>query len=207
MSSSHDANKAADETVAPEESARQRREPRIDPQAGHILNYTPVSRVMRAAIPGDVMVSRDAIELMQDCVSEFISFVTSEAEKRRAVSADDVLTAMNKLGFQNYSEALKIYLRRYNEVHPGDNSLSFVRRQKKDPGATSTSGPTNERQEGNKEKEYHGSERQRGQPYGALPRQSPRAEKEATVEDTDAHRTNCLVTDLIQSLESTGRPG
>ncbi|KIW76750.1 hypothetical protein Z517_09194 [Fonsecaea pedrosoi CBS 271.37] len=136
MSSSHDANKAADETVAPEESARQPREPPIDPQAGHILNYTPISRVMRAAVPGDVMVSREAIELMQDCVSEFISFVTSEAaekcaaEKRRAVSADDVLTAMNKLGFENYSEALKIYLRRYYE--------------KKHAGATCTSGRTNE---------------------------------------------------------------
>ncbi|RII07740.1 hypothetical protein CUC08_Gglean008715 [Alternaria sp. MG1] len=58
---------------------------------------------------------------MQECVSEFISFITSEAsekcqqEKRKTVNGEDILFAMTSLGFENYSEALKIYLSRYRE--------------------------------------------------------------------------------------------
>ncbi|OAL31101.1 hypothetical protein AYO20_08432 [Fonsecaea nubica] len=143
MSSSPDANKEADETVAPRESSRRPWRPELDPQPGHILNYTPISRIMRAALPGDTKVSREAIELMQECVSEFISFVTSEAENRSTLSADDVLTAMTNLGFEHYSEVLRIYLRRYYE--------------KKDAGITSTIGPTNDRQQGTKRKSMTGA--------------------------------------------------
>jgi len=65
-------------------------------------------------------------ECMQECVSEFISFITSEAsekcqqEKRKTVNGEDILFAMTTLGFENYSEALKIYLSKYREIetHP-----------------------------------------------------------------------------------------
>jgi len=49
-------------------------------------------------------------------VSEFISFITSEAaekcslEKRKTIGGEDVLYAMASLGFENYAETLKIYL-------------------------------------------------------------------------------------------------
>lgn len=53
---------------------------------------------------------------MQECVSEFISFITSEAsdkvqqERRKTITGDDVLWAMGTLGFEKYVEPLKIYL-------------------------------------------------------------------------------------------------
>ena len=37
-------------------------------------------------------------------------------EKRKTVNGEDILFAMTSLGFENYSEALKIYLSKYREV-------------------------------------------------------------------------------------------
>ena len=57
----------------------------------------------------------------QECVSEFISFITSEAsdkclqEKRKTINGDDLLWAMSTLGFDKYVEPLKIYLAKYRE--------------------------------------------------------------------------------------------
>lgn len=39
-----------------------------------------------------------------------------QQEKRKTVNGEDILFAMTSLGFENYSEALKIYLSRYREV-------------------------------------------------------------------------------------------
>jgi len=39
-----------------------------------------------------------------------------QQEKRKTVNGEDILFAMTSLGFENYSEALKIYLARYREV-------------------------------------------------------------------------------------------
>lgn len=37
-------------------------------------------------------------------------------EKRKTVNGEDILFAMTSLGFENYAEALKIYLTKYREV-------------------------------------------------------------------------------------------
>jgi hypothetical protein len=42
-------------------------------------------------------------------------------EKRKTVNGEDILFAMTSLGFENYAEALKIYLAKYREV-----SLIFI---------------------------------------------------------------------------------
>lgn len=39
-----------------------------------------------------------------------------QQEKRKTVNGEDILFAMTSLGFENYSEALKIYLAKYREV-------------------------------------------------------------------------------------------
>ena len=39
-----------------------------------------------------------------------------QQEKRKTVNGEDILFAMGSLGFENYAEALKIYLTRYREV-------------------------------------------------------------------------------------------
>lgn len=41
-----------------------------------------------------------------------------QQEKRKTVNGEDILFAMTSLGFENYAEALKIYLSKYREVSP-----------------------------------------------------------------------------------------
>ncbi|KAL8894741.1 MAG: hypothetical protein Q9192_004084 [Flavoplaca navasiana] len=89
------------------------------------LPIANVARIMKTALPENAKIAKEAKECMQECVSEFISFITSEAsekcqqEKRKTVNGEDILFAMTSLGFENYAEALKIYLSKYREVsHP-----------------------------------------------------------------------------------------
>ncbi|KAF9633241.1 putative ccaat-binding factor complex subunit protein [Lasiodiplodia theobromae] len=90
----------------------------------NIRNFAPVARIMKMALPENAKIAKEAKECMQECVSEFISFITSEAsekcqqEKRKTVNGEDILFAMTSLGFENYAEALKIYLSRYRENKP-----------------------------------------------------------------------------------------
>ncbi|KAG6889603.1 Nuclear transcription factor Y subunit B-1 [Termitomyces sp. Mi166 len=80
------------------------------------LPIANVSRIMKASVPPTAKIAKDAKECVQECVSEFISFITSEAaekcqlEKRKTIGGEDILYAMTTLGFENYSETLKIHL-------------------------------------------------------------------------------------------------
>lgn len=121
----------------------------------NIRNFAPVARIMKTALPENAKIAKEAKECMQECVSEFISFITSEGmflfstvlidslidfcytasekcqqEKRKTVNGEDILFAMTSLGFENYSEALKIYLSKYREVSfvCPFTSLSFDKR-------------------------------------------------------------------------------
>nr|GEX13628.1 nuclear factor Y, subunit B6 [Tanacetum cinerariifolium]GEX71303.1 nuclear factor Y, subunit B6 [Tanacetum cinerariifolium] len=70
--------------------------------------------------------TNDAKETVQECVSEYISFVTGEAndrcqrEQRKTITAEDILWAMSKLGFDDYIEPLTLYLHRYRELDGGE---------------------------------------------------------------------------------------
>ncbi|KAH0462741.1 hypothetical protein IEQ34_010316 [Dendrobium chrysotoxum] len=91
------------------------------------LPVANISRIMKKALPANGKIAKDAKETMQECVSEFISFITSEAsekcqrEKRKTINGDDLLSAMATLGFEEYIEPLKLYLQKYRE---GDSKLS-----------------------------------------------------------------------------------
>jgi histone H3/H4 len=86
------------------------------------LPIANVSRIMKKALPANAKISKDAKETVQECVSEFISFVTGEAsdkcqrEKRKTINGDDLLWAMATLGFEEYIEPLKVYLHKFREV-------------------------------------------------------------------------------------------
>ncbi|CAI4216441.1 unnamed protein product [Parascedosporium putredinis] len=94
---------------------------RSDGPDANIRNFAPVARIMKNALPDNAKIAKEAKECMQECVSEFISFITSEAsekchqEKRKTVNGEDILFAMTSLGFENYAEALKIYLAKYRD--------------------------------------------------------------------------------------------
>ncbi|CAO3631341.1 unnamed protein product [Mucor hiemalis] len=86
------------------------------------LPIANVARIMKKALPENAKIAKEAKECVQECVSEFISFITSEAsdrcqqEKRKTINGEDILWAMQSLGFENYTEALKIYLGKYRET-------------------------------------------------------------------------------------------
>src|ERR1700755_725210 len=44
----------------------------------NIHNFAPVARIMKSALPENAKIAKEAKECMQECVSEFISFITSE---------------------------------------------------------------------------------------------------------------------------------
>lgn len=52
---------------------------------------------MKKTLPNNAKIAKDAKESIQECVSEFISFITSEAsdkcqqEKRKTINGDDIL--------------------------------------------------------------------------------------------------------------------
>ncbi|XP_077271333.1 nuclear factor Y-box B [Temnothorax americanus] len=91
------------------------------------LPIANVAKIMKRAIPESGKIAKDARECVQECVSEFISFITSEAsdrchmEKRKTINGEDILFAMTTLGFDNYVEPLKVYLQKYREATKGDN--------------------------------------------------------------------------------------
>eukprot|EP00252_Welwitschia_mirabilis_P003937 TRINITY_DN14021_c0_g1_i1.p1 TRINITY_DN14021_c0_g1~~TRINITY_DN14021_c0_g1_i1.p1 ORF type:complete len:182 (+),score=41.68 TRINITY_DN14021_c0_g1_i1:569-1114(+) len=94
------------------------------------LPIANVSRIMKRALPPNAKISKDAKETVQECVSEFISFITGEAsdkcqrEKRKTINGDDLLWAMNTLGFEFYVEPLRLYLQKYREVEGEKTSLA-----------------------------------------------------------------------------------
>uniref|UniRef100_A0A7N0RCW9 Transcription factor CBF/NF-Y/archaeal histone domain-containing protein n=1 Tax=Kalanchoe fedtschenkoi TaxID=63787 RepID=A0A7N0RCW9_KALFE len=86
------------------------------------LPIANVSRLMKKSLPANAKISKEAKETVQECVSEFISFVTGEAsdkcqrEKRKTINGDDLLWAMGTLGFDEYDEPLRVYLQKYREI-------------------------------------------------------------------------------------------
>lgn len=90
------------------------------------LPIANIARIMKNTLPENAKIAKDSKETVQECVSEFISFITSEAsdkcmqEKRKTINGDDLLWAMSTLGFDKYVEPLKIYLAKYRDAVRGD---------------------------------------------------------------------------------------
>ena len=127
------------------------------------LPIANISRIMKKALPPNAKISKDAKECVQECVSEFISFITSEAcekclsERRKTINGDDLLHAMTTLGFEKYIDPLRLYLQRYREVtktdKPEENSAV--------PGTSqdysSRANPVKEDSQSDEEEEEEGS--------------------------------------------------
>uniref|UniRef100_A0A0D9VV89 Transcription factor CBF/NF-Y/archaeal histone domain-containing protein n=1 Tax=Leersia perrieri TaxID=77586 RepID=A0A0D9VV89_9ORYZ len=98
------------------------------------LPIANVSRIMKKALPANAKISKDAKETVQECVSEFISFITGEAsdkcqrEKRKTINGDDLLWAMTTLGFEDYVDPLKHYLHKFREIE-GERAAATTQQQ------------------------------------------------------------------------------
>ncbi|KAG6531617.1 hypothetical protein ZIOFF_005433 [Zingiber officinale] len=89
------------------------------------LPIANITRILNKALPNHAKVAKETKETMQECVSEFISFITSEAcercmtLKKKTINGDDVLWSMATLGFEDYVPPLKLYLGKYRQVRVG----------------------------------------------------------------------------------------
>lgn len=115
------------------------------------LPIANISRIMKKALPQHAKIAKDAKETVQHCVSEFISFITSEAsekcqnEKRKTINGEDILWAMQALGFDNYQEPLKLYHSKYREAMqnaPKQRTPSKQYGSKKDDGTSPPPSPS-----------------------------------------------------------------
>ncbi|KAK3007579.1 hypothetical protein RJ639_013324 [Escallonia herrerae] len=85
------------------------------------IPITKLARIMRRVLPAHATISDDAKKPIQECVSEFINFITSEAiekcqrEHRKTLTAEDILYAMHALGFEMYIAPLTTYLNRLRQ--------------------------------------------------------------------------------------------
>jgi nuclear transcription Y subunit beta len=69
---SHDSSSQSPETPRASKSGKH------DYSDSNIRNFAPVARIMKTALPENAKIAKEAKECMQECVSEFISFITSE---------------------------------------------------------------------------------------------------------------------------------
>ncbi|XP_044483760.1 nuclear transcription factor Y subunit B-4-like [Mangifera indica] len=87
-----------------------------------LLPIANVGRIMKQILPPRAKISKEAKQTMQECATEFISFVTSEAsdkchkENRKTVNGDDICWALSALGFDDYAGAIVRYLHKYREA-------------------------------------------------------------------------------------------
>ncbi|GIX61945.1 CCAAT-box DNA binding protein subunit B [Babesia caballi] len=94
---------------------------RRDPDNDISLPIANIGRVMKSVLPGSAKIAKQAKDIIRECVTEFILFISSEAsdictnERRKTLSAEDILLAMNALGFDHYIEALRSYHTRWRE--------------------------------------------------------------------------------------------
>lgn len=101
--------------------------PNICDQQDQLLPIANVGRIMKQILPPNAKISKEAKETMQECVSEFISFVTGEAsekcrkERRKTVNGDDICWALGTLGFDDYAGPLRRYLHRYRDQEGADH--------------------------------------------------------------------------------------
>ena len=85
------------------------------------LPISNISKIMKRYLDNNMKISKEAKELVEECVTEFICFITSEAsdkckkEKRKTINGEDILTVMKHLGFDNYVVILQVYFYKYRE--------------------------------------------------------------------------------------------
>ncbi|XP_016579564.2 nuclear transcription factor Y subunit B-9 [Capsicum annuum] len=93
-----------------------------------LLPVTIVTRIMHKTLPMHATVNDDVVEAIQKIVSYFIHRITIKAneychmDKRKIVTTEDIIWAMNNVGLHNYGELLTHYLHNYHQ----ENSMHYL---------------------------------------------------------------------------------
>ncbi|KAL7094206.1 hypothetical protein ACP275_11G087200 [Erythranthe tilingii] len=116
--------------------------------ANQYMSITNITRIMQRVLPPNAKIADNANEAIQECITEFISFITAEANARchqdfrNTVTPEDVLAAMASLGLDDYLEPLTIFLNKHRaQKVPEGGSMNrlpqFVRRGRSIGGGSS----------------------------------------------------------------------
>lgn len=79
------------------------------------LPIANISNVMKEVLPDGYKISKESKDLIQECVTELICFVTLDAHKyskehkRKTISGEDVISAVDGLGFNRFLGLLQTY--------------------------------------------------------------------------------------------------
>ncbi|KMZ99382.1 CCAAT-box DNA binding protein subunit B [Plasmodium vivax North Korean] len=96
-----------------------------------LLPIANISRIMKRILPASAKVAKESKDIIRECVTEFIQFLTSEVraasdrclrERRKTISGEDILFSMEKLGFNDYVEPLYEYLTKWKQLKGMNNS-------------------------------------------------------------------------------------
>ena len=96
------------------------------------LPIANINRIMKEALSKEYKISKDARECVQECVSEFIAFITCEAceitkdEKRKTINGDDILKAMTDLNFAEYLDNIEYYNKKYKHTTKALNQSESI---------------------------------------------------------------------------------
>ncbi|EUD67309.1 hypothetical protein C922_02459 [Plasmodium inui San Antonio 1] len=112
---------------------------KIKPDSETLLPIANISRIMKRILPASAKVAKESKDIIRECVTEFIQFLTSEAsdrclrERRKTISDEDILFSMEKLGFNDYVEPLYEYLTKWKQLKGMNNSNNCQEKKCEDP--------------------------------------------------------------------------
>jgi nuclear transcription Y subunit beta len=92
-----------------------------DSNKEEFLPLSNIAKIMKDSVDPQLKISLEAKHLMEECVTEFICFITSEAsekckrERKKTIGSDDLLAVMGHLGFENYVVLLKVFLHKFRQ--------------------------------------------------------------------------------------------
>lgn len=84
-------SRVSPQSISPQRGGSRHNRPESD---ANIRNFAPVARIMKTALPENAKIAKEAKECMQECVSEFISFITSEGMHAMVVPATTPATTL-----------------------------------------------------------------------------------------------------------------
>jgi len=99
-----------------------------------LLPIANISRIMKQALPANAKVAKEAKDCIQECVTEFIGFITSEAsdrlakDDRKTITGNDIIDSMRALGFNDYLAFLQVFLEKRRKALKG---VPAAKRRKK----------------------------------------------------------------------------
>ncbi|GAB5362137.1 hypothetical protein AAMO2058_000772400 [Amorphochlora amoebiformis] len=101
-----------------------------------LLPIANISRIMKQALPANAKVAKEAKDCIQECVTEFIGFITSEAsdrlakDDRKTITGNDIIDSMRALGFNDYLAFLQVFLEKRRRALKGAPSSKRRKKEK-----------------------------------------------------------------------------